>query len=1109
MKARLGLLLTTTLSCFILYSCMSQEQQEQMLQNSELQSVSVTVNVGGDSRAERFLGTFDQISRLSLDIDRNYGNKRVLTDFPLVNDGSKWTGTINKLIVGFDYTITGHAYKCIGCIDSSKIFEYGPDTEVINFAGTQEDSIFRYPYGITGLNDTIYVSDSIHRIYKISINTGEVSILAGSGNRGSDDGQGTNASFNQPRGMTIIDNYLYVLDARNSRIRMIDTLNGIVSTFVTGLSMPSGITNFDGFFYVTNTNNHEILKINIQTKHVEIFAGTSVPGHQDGDSSSAKFNYPFGITNDGDFLYISDPSNLRIRKISLETGNVSTLSGSGTQGNVDGSNNIAKFNRPNGISLYGNFLYLADENNNRIRKIDKYSGEVTTIHIQNGRIVDVVGIGNFLYFTDYDNHKIGKLISSEYNVLNQTNNISLEEIFRGDTQHTVTEGTNSLSLRLSPLLDDRELTVPRITRINRPFQMVASTSDNITVAVNTVKKDGSSAVDATLSYRFRSVDNDSLPLDNITGGSFSPSEGNVTKSGSSYPDISTTYTAPEKDSTMKLQVRVSNELEIGVTSHFNVYVTDDIETQNTVDTNPVITNLSAERIDSNRLKWTINVSDDEAFSSLDVKWEYLFGDNRTFTEIDPTEYDANSGKMQAIMEAYSDSDDGMLLVTVCETDVSGYSGCAYQNEGSTSMQFELIPNAFQAPIICDGSECSNVPAWFDGDYIACETTSGLPQRITMSLQSGVGSQTIEYLDQVSGNCEGNLVAKIEIKSHYTSDNNSSISIGSDNITVTKATNTIDSTKMTFYNLNYVSAFQMDNASNLCGNSYWAGITHEVSGWCELKGGSYLPGSGATNKAIYSVLDNGTMLGQFSHQTHPVLLDTQGYPTTINCTGGFGPQADGVFTDMGCPLPFKPNIKSELQTAVNLWVNDKQSAIMFYGDISGWDTSLITDMSALFQEKSSFNDDISNWDVSNVENFGDMFVQANSFKGDLSNWDVSSANNMAAMFASASLFNSDLSNWNVSNVRGLNWMFSGASSFKGDLSDWDVSNVEVIDHMFFNAISFNSDISSWNLSNVTNMSNMLSNTLGMSTQNKCTIFQSFGSHPEWSTAAATDWSQYCN
>ena len=289
-------------------------------------------------------------------------------------------------------------------------------------------------------------------------------------------------------------------------------------------------------------------------------------------------------------------------------------------------------------------------------------------------------------------------------------NHTYQEIFRGDTQHTVTEGTNSLNLRLSPLLDDRELTVPRITRINRPFQMLASTSDNITVAVDTVKKDGSSAVDATLSYRFRSVDNESLPLDNITGGSFSPGEGDVTKSGSSYPDILSTYTAPDNDSTMKLQVRVSNELEIGVTSHFNVYVTDDIQTQNTVDTNPVIENISAERLDNGDLKWTMNVSNDDGFTGLMVKWEYLFGDNRTFTSQSntSTQGDSNRGVMEATMSGYQDTDEGMLLVTVCEDGGTGGipSDCAYMNEASTSISMELISGAYNKPIICDGDFCS-------------------------------------------------------------------------------------------------------------------------------------------------------------------------------------------------------------------------------------------------------------------------------------------------------------------------------------------------------------------------------------------------------------------
>ena len=296
--------------------------------------------------------------------------------------------------------------------------------------------------------------------------------------------------------------------------------------------------------------------------------------------------------------------------------------------------------------------------------------------------------------------------------------------YQGSTPST----RHQLDLRLSPLLDDRELTVPRITRINRPFQMEASTSDNITVAVDTVKKEGSSAEDGILSFRFRSVDNDSLPLDNIIGGSFSPAEGDVTKSSSSYPDISTNYTAPDNDSTMKLQVSVSNELEIGVTSHFNVYVTDDIETQNTIDTNPVIENIIAERLENGDLKWTMNVSNDDGFESmLKVKWEYLFGDNLSFTSQTntATQGDNNRGVMEASMSGYQDSDDGMLLVTVCED--GGSAGipydCAYMNEASTSISMELIPGAYEQPIICDGNNCSFD---YEGTWIACNTNSTNP-----------------------------------------------------------------------------------------------------------------------------------------------------------------------------------------------------------------------------------------------------------------------------------------------------------------------------------------------------------------------------------------------
>ena len=48
--------------------------------------------------------------------------------------------------------------------------------------------------------------------------------------------------------------------------------------------------------------------------------------------------------------------------------------------------------------------------------------------------------------------------------------------------------------------------------------------------------------------------------------------------------------------------------------------------------------------------------------------------------------------------------------------------------------------------------------------------------------------------------------------------------------------------------------------------------------------------------------------------------------------------------------FQPQTKEELQTAVDLWVSDETTALETYGDISEWDTSLITDMSELFYEQ---------------------------------------------------------------------------------------------------------------------------------------------------------------
>ena len=110
-------------------------------------------------------------------------------------------------------------------------------------------------------------------------------------------------------------------------------------------------------------------------------------------------------------------------------------------------------------------------------------------------------------------------------------------------------------------------------------------------------------------------------------------------------------------------------------------------------------------------------------------------------------------------------------------------------------------------------------------------------------------------------------------------------------------------------------------------------------------------------------------------------------------------------------------------------------------INDWDVSNVTNMSAMFQGATLFNQNLSSWDTSNVDNMSGMFGNASSFNQDISSWDVSSVRILIAMFEQATSFNQDIGNWDVSNVTAMRRMFANASSFDQDLGDWDISALQ--------------------------------------------------------------------
>jgi hypothetical protein len=132
-----------------------------------------------------------------------------------------------------------------------------------------------------------------------------------------------------------------------------------------------------GNVYVADRDNSVIRKIT-PTGAVSTLAGNYNYGYADGTGTNAKFWTPVALTidNSGN-LYVADQSNNRIRKIT-PAGVVTTIAGDGNYGYVDGPANVAEFRQIKDLAVdkLGN-IYVAEEINNRIRKITS-AGVVTT-----------------------------------------------------------------------------------------------------------------------------------------------------------------------------------------------------------------------------------------------------------------------------------------------------------------------------------------------------------------------------------------------------------------------------------------------------------------------------------------------------------------------------------------------------------------------------------------------------------------------------------------------------------------------------------------------------------------------------------------------------------
>ena len=89
----------------------------------------------------------------------------------------------------------------------------------------------------------------------------------------------------------------------------------------------------------------------------------------------------------------------------------------------------------------------------------------------------------------------------------------------------------------------------------------------------------------------------------------------------------------------------------------------------------------------------------------------------------------------------------------------------------------------------------------------------------------------------------------------------------------------------------------------------------------------------------------------------------------------------------------------------------RDSVAFNQDISGWDTSAVTDLRDTFRGATAFNQDLgasaADWDTSSVTLMGFVLFGATAFDSDLSAWDVSACGQIASMFERARAVNTSI------------------------------------------------------------------------------------------------------
>jgi DNA-binding beta-propeller fold protein YncE len=293
-----------------------------------------------------------------------------------------------------------------------------------------------------GVGGRLFIADSTHHRIVITDLEGRKIAIAGIGRPSMADGPFDQAGFNDPQGLALRGDTLYVADRKNHRIRALDSKNHTVTTIAgsgekgedrrhggealrVGLNSPWGLCLHGHTLYIAMAGHHQIWTLDLDKNWLAPFAGNGRENIVDGPLSEASFAQPSGLTTDGTTLYVADSEVSAVRAIPLDgKGDVKTIVGEGLFefGDVDGVGNQVRLQHALGLAYRAGQLYVADTYNSKVKVIDPLKRSCNTFVGANPRrepgsagwltsalFSEPGGVsiaGDKLYVADTNNHRI-------------------------------------------------------------------------------------------------------------------------------------------------------------------------------------------------------------------------------------------------------------------------------------------------------------------------------------------------------------------------------------------------------------------------------------------------------------------------------------------------------------------------------------------------------------------------------------------------------------------------------------------------------------------------------------------------------------------------------